>query len=247
MRAGRLEGRTALVTGGARGIGRAICERFAAEGARLALADIDEAGVARTADEVGAGSIALAVDVADPNSCHRVVGQAIEAFGALDVLVNNAGYLRHTTAFDCTEDDWDRMMDINLKGSFFCSQAALPHMRDRRQGAILNLSSLAAKTGGMAAAPPYGAAKAGVSALTLHLARVMAPYGVRVNALAPGVIDTDLIRGLSGVHDELAKQIPLGSKGRPEEVAGAALFLASDEASHITGEIVDVNGGLWMD
>ena len=247
MKAGRLEGRTALVTGGARGIGRAICERFAAEGARLALADIDGAGADRSACEIGAGSLALAADVADPSSCHRVVGQAIEALGALDVLVNNAGYLRHTTAFDCTEDDWDRMMDVNLKGSFFCSQAVLPHMRDRRQGAILNLSSLAAKTGGVAAAPPYGAAKAGVSALTLHLARVMAPYGVRVNALAPGIIDTDMTRGLSGGHAELARRIPLGSRGRAEDVANLALFLASDEASHITGEVVDVNGGLWMD
>ena len=247
MTAGRLEGRTALVTGGARGIGRAICERFAAEGARLALADIDETGVDRAAGEIGAGCVALAVDVADPKSCHRGVGQAIESLGALDVLVNNAGYLRHTTAFDCTEDDWDRMMDINLKGSFFCSQAVLPHMRDRRQGAILNLSSLAAKTGGVAAAPPYGAAKAGVSALTLHLARVMAPYGVRVNALAPGIIDTDMTRDLSGGHAELARRIPLGSRGRAEDVANLALFLASDEASHITGEIVDINGGLWMD
>ena len=246
MKAGRLGGRTALVTGGARGIGRAIGERFAAEGARVALADIDEAGVRKTAAGIGAGAVALAMDVADPESCRRGVGQAIDALGGLDVLVNNAGYLRHTTAFDCTEDDWDRMMDINLKGSFFCSQAVLPHMRERRRGAILNLSSLAAKTGGVLAAPPYGAAKAGVSALTAHLATVMAPYGVRVNAMAPGVIDTDLIRGLSG-HAELVKRIPLGAKGRAEDVANLALFLASDEASHITGETVDVNGGLWMD
>ena len=246
MTAARLEGRTALVTGGARGIGRAICARFAAEGARLALADIDETGAARAAGEIGAGCVALAMDVADPKSCHRGVGQAIESLGALDVLVNNAGYLRHTTAFDCTEEDWDRMMDINLKGSFFCSQAALPHMRHRRQGAILNLSSLAAKTGGLAAAPPYGAAKAGVSALTLHLATVMAPYGVRVNAMAPGIIDTDMTRNRGG-HAELARRIPLGGKGRAEDVANLALFLASDEASHITGEIVDINGGLWMD
>ena len=247
MRTGRLEGRTALVTGGARGIGRAICERFAAEGARLALGDIDQSGVRKTADEIGAGSLPLAMDVADPESCRIGVEQAMEALGGLDLLVNNAGYVRHTTAFDCTEDDWDRMVDINLKGSFFCSQAVLAHMRDRRQGVILNLSSMAAKTGGVAAAPPYGAAKAGVSALTVHLAKVMAPYGVRVNAIAPGVIDTDLIRGLSGGHAELARQIPLGAKGRPEDVANLALFLASDEASHITGEIVDVNGGLWMD
>ncbi len=247
MTAARLAGHTALVTGGARGIGRAICERFAAEGARVALADIDEEGARRTALEIGAGSVALAMDVADPESCQRGVRQAIEALGALDVLVNNAGYVHYTTAFDCTEADWDRMVDINLKGPFFCAQAVLPHMRDRRRGVILNLSSLAAKTGGVAAAPPYGAAKAGVSALTVHLAAVMAPYGVRVNALAPGVIDTELTRGLSGDHAELARRIPLGAKGRAEDVANLALFLASDEARHITGEIVDINGGLWMD
>jgi 3-oxoacyl-[acyl-carrier protein] reductase len=120
-------------------------------------------------------------------------------------------------------------------------------MRDRGQGVILNLSSLAAKTGGVAAAPPYGAAKAGVSALTVHLATVMAPYGVRVNALAPGVIDTQMTRGLSGDHTELASRIPLGEKGQAQDVANLALFLASEEARHITGEIVDVNGGLWMD
>jgi NAD(P)-dependent dehydrogenase (short-subunit alcohol dehydrogenase family) len=249
---GRLAGRTALITGAARGIGYAICQRFAAEGARLALTDIDEEGVRAAAQALGSASGAehlwARIDVADVAASRRQIETLIGDLGHLDILVNNAGFVHHTTAFDCTEQEWDRMIDINLKGVFFCAQAVLPHMRDRRAGAIVNLSSLAAKTGGVAAAPPYGAAKAGVSALTIHLAKVMAPFGVRVNALAPGVIDTDMVRGMaSAVHADLAKQIPLGEKGRPEDVANAALFLASDEARHITGEIVDVNGGLWMD
>ena len=249
---GRLAGRTALITGAARGIGYAICRRFAAEGARLALTDIDEEGVRAAAQALGSASGAehlwARIDVADVAASRRQIEALIGDLGHLDILVNNAGFVHHTTAFDCTEQEWDRMIDINLKGVFFCAQAVLPHMRDRRAGAIVNLSSLAAKTGGVAAAPPYGAAKAGVSALTVHLAKVMAPFGVRVNALAPGIIDTDMVRGMaSAVHADLEKQIPLGEKGRPEDVANAALFLASDEARHITGEIVDVNGGLWMD
>jgi len=248
----RLAGRTALITGAARGIGYAIGQRFAAEGARLALTDIDEEGVTTAAATLGSAAagahLAARIDVADVAASRRGIEDLIDELGQLDILVNNAGFVRHTTAFDCTEQEWDRMIDINLKGVFFCAQAVLPHMRDRGTGAIVNLSSLAAKTGGVAAAPPYGAAKAGVSALTVHLAKVMAPFGVRVNALAPGVIDTDMVRSMgSDVHLELTKQIPLGEKGLAEDVAHAALFLASEEARHITGEIVDVNGGLWMD
>lgn len=245
---GRLEGRTALITGAARGIGHAIARRFADEGARLALTDIDGDGAAAAAATLGEGHLSAALDVADVAGSRVAIEGLIDELGQLDVLVNNAGFVRHTTAFDCTEEDWDRMVDVNLKGTFFCAQAVLPHMRNRQKGCIVNLSSLAAKTGGVAAAPPYGAAKAGVSALTVHLAKVMAPYGVRVNALAPGVIDTDMVRGMgSADHADLAAQIPLGEKGRAEDVAHAALFLASDEARHITGEVVDVNGGLWMD
>jgi len=139
------------------------------------------------------------------------------------------------------------MVDTCLKGTFFCSQAAALHMRARKLGSIINLTSLAAKSGGLAAAPPYAAAKGGILTLTIYLARAMAPSGVRVNGIAPGVIDTDMTRGLSPGHTELARTIPLGEKGQPEDVANCALFLASERARHITGEIIDVNGGLWMD
>jgi 3-oxoacyl-[acyl-carrier protein] reductase len=140
---------------------------------------------------------------------------------------------------------WDRILNVNLKGTFLCCQAALPHMKARRKGSIVNMTSLAAKSGGLAAGPPYTASKAGVSALTIGLARAAAPFGIRVNGVAPGVIDTDMTR--TPMHDRLTEQIPLKEKGRPEDVAHTVLFLASDDARHITGEIIDVNGGLFMD
>ena len=244
---GRLQGRTALVTGGARGIGAAICTCFSAEGAKVAVADIDTEGAAAMAATLSSGSFSLPLDVANVAACRAGVTKVIEEFGHLDILVNNAGYLVFTTAQDCDEETWDRLLAINLRGPFFCAQAVMPHMQDRGKGVIINMSSLAAKNGGIAAGPPYSAAKAGVSNLTVHLARILAPHGVRVNAIAPGVIDTQMTRGLSPDHAALAQQIPLGSKGHPEDVARCALFLASDDATHITGEIVDVNGGLWMD
>ena len=244
---GRLQGRTALVTGGARGIGAAICTCFSAEGAKVAVADIDTEGAAAMAATLSSGSFSLPLDVANVAACRAGVTKVIEEFGHIDILVNNAGHLVFTTAQDCDEETWDRLLAINLRGPFFCAQAVMPHMQDRGKGVIINMSSLAAKNGGIAAGPPDSAAEAGVSALAGPLARILAPHGVRVNAIAPGVIDTQMTRGLSPDHAALAQQIPLGSKGHPEDVARCALFLASDDATHITGEIVDVNGGLHMD
>lgn len=192
-----LEGRTVLVTGGGRGIGRAICELFASHGARVAVADIDHDTASATAAELPLPGLALEMDVASAAACRHGVDKTIAAFRQLDILVNNAGFLRHRTIDDCTEEDWDRMVDICLKGTFFCSQAAALHMRARKLGSIINLTSLAAKNGGLAAAAPYAAAKGGILTLTIYLARAMAPSGVRVNGIAPGVIDTDMTRGLS--------------------------------------------------
>lgn len=243
--AGKLEGKIALVTGGGRGIGRAICQLFASQGARLAVADLDPQTARQTAAELPVPGLALQLDVSVKSQVQAGFAQALSHFGQLDILVNNAGYVTYSTFEDCTEEVWDRILDINLKGTFLCIQAMLPHLRERRQGAVINLSSLAAKSGGLAAGPPYAAAKAGVSALTIGLARYLAPFRVRVNAIAPGVIDTDMTR--SPQHAGLAAQIPLGEKGAPEDVAHCALFLASEDARHITGEIIDVNGGLFMD
>ena len=244
----RLRAKTALVTGGGRGIGEAICRAFAAQGARVAVADIAPAAADATVGDLpGDEGLAVEMDVASTDSVRKGVERASSCFGHLDILVNNAGFVTYTTVDDCSEEVWDRIFAVNLKGTFFCAQAAAGHMKDRGSGTIINMSSLAAKNGGLAAGPPYAAAKAGILTLTITLARALAPHGIRVNGIAPGIIDTQMTRGLSPDHAELARQIPLGEKGTPEDVAHCALFLASEEARHITGEIIDVNGGLFMD
>ena len=244
----RLKAKTALVTGGGQGIGEAICRAFAAQGARVAVADIDPAAADATVGDLpGDEGLTVEMDVASTDSVRNGVERAISCLGHLDILVNNAGFVTYTTVDDCSEEVWDRIFAVNLKGTFFCAQAAAGHMKDRGSGTIINMSSLAAKNGGLAAGPPYAAAKAGVLTLTITLARALAPHGIRVNGIAPGIIDTQMTRGLSPDHAELARQIPLGEKGTPEAVAHCALFLASEEARHITGEIIDVNGGLFMD
>ena len=242
---GKLQHKTALITGAGRGIGRAIAERFAREGARVAVADIDPNTANATATAIGPEALGLAMDVSSKAAVLAGTAQVLDEFGQLDILVNNAGYLVYTTFESCSEENWDRMVDINMKGPFLCAQAVIPHMKARRQGAIINMTSLAAKTGGLAAGPPYAAAKAGVLTLTIGLARALAPDQIRVNAIAPGVIDTAMTSAPE--HDQLKASIPLGRPGQPEDVASCALFLASDDARHITGETIDVNGGLYMD
>lgn len=240
---GKLQHKTALITGAGRGIGRAIAECFAREGACVAIADMDPDAARATAAAIGA--LGLEMDVSSKASVRAGTRRVLDEFGSIDILVNNAGYLVYTTFESCSEADWDRMVDVNMKGPFLCAQAVIPSMKARRQGVIVNMTSLAAKTGGLAAGPPYAAAKAGVLTLTIGLARALAPFGIRVNAIAPGVIDTAMTAAPE--HDQLKASIPLGGAGQPEDVAHCALFLASDDARHITGETIDVNGGLYMD
>ena len=240
---GKLQHKTALITGAGRGIGRAIAECFAREGAHVAIADMDPDAARATAAAIGA--LGLEMDVSSKASVRAGTRRVLDEFGSIDILVNNAGYLVYTTFESCSEADWDRMVDVNMKGPFLCAQAVIPSMKARRQGVIVNMTSLAAKTGGLAAGPPYAAAKAGVLTLTIGLARALAPSGIRVNAIAPGVIDTAMTAAPE--HDQLKASIPLGGAGQPEDVAHCALFLASDDARHITGETIDVNGGLYMD
>ena len=242
---GKLQHKTALITGAGRGIGRAIAECFVREGARVAVADIDPNTANATAAEIGPEALGLAMDVSSKAAVLAGTAQVLDEFGQLDILVNNAGYLVYTTFESCSEENWDRIVDVNMKGPFLCAQAVIPHMKARRQGVIINMTSLAAKTGGLAAGPPYAAAKAGVHTLTIGLARALAPDQIRVNAIAPGVIDTAMTSAPE--HDQLKASIPLGCPGQPEDVANCALFLASDDARHITGETIDVNGGLYMD
>jgi 3-oxoacyl-[acyl-carrier protein] reductase len=242
---GRLADKVCLVTGGGRGIGRAICERFGREGALVGVADIDLALAEGTAGALARPGLAIRMDVSSRAAVEAGFAALTGHYGRLDVLVNNAGILLSSTFEDCSEETWDRILAVNLKGTFLCCQAAIPLLKERRGGAVVNMSSVAAKSGGFTGHPPYAASKAGVSALTVGLARYLAPFKVRVNAIAPGVIATEMTRTAN--HAELAARIPLGQVGEAGDVAACALFLASDEARHITGEIIDVNGGLWMD
>ncbi len=241
----RLEGKTALITGAGSGIGRAIATVFAREGSRVAVADINGDAAKKTVESLPNEGLVIEMDISSKQAVKAGVDLAIQAFGQLDILVNNAGIVSFASFEACTEEDWDRTIDINLKGTFLCAQAVLSHMKTRNTGVIINLSSLAAKTGGTAASPAYAAAKAGISSLTFSLARTLAPHGVRSVGISPGIVDTPMTA--SSAHDSMKANIPLGQVGQPEDIANCALFLASDEARHITGEIVDVNGGLFMD
>ena len=243
---GRLDNQTALVTGAGRGIGRAICQTFAREGARVAVSDIDPKTASETQELLPTEGLVLKLDVSNKREVEAGVAEAVSEFGELDILVNNAGFVAFCTYEDCTEELWDKTLNINLKGTFLCTQAVLPHMKERRSGKIVCMTSMAAKTGGLTVGPPYAASKGGILSMLIGIARDGAPYGIRANGIAPGVIDTEMTR--SPQYDaNLKSQIPLGEKGQPEDVANCALFLVSEESQHITGEIIDVNGGLFMD
>ena len=244
----RLKDKVALVTGGAQGIGRAISERFASEGAAVSVADVKSDGARSVADAIqiaGGRSIGLSVDVSNGQSVREMVTVTQNAFSRVDILVNNAGiHSRYTTA-DCPEEEWDRMLAVNIKGVFLCCRAVMDDMIERGSGKIINFSSMAAKTGGISASPPYAASKAAVSAYTFSLAKELGPHGICVNALSPGIIKTEMTREHPASRD--ASIVLKNRRGEPEEVANAALFLASSESDYITGEVLDVNGGIWMD
>ena len=243
-----LKDRTAIVTGGGQGIGRAICGIFAEEGAAVVVVDINVSGAEETALQLnreGHDARAVRADISVAAEISALVDGVVEEYGRVDILVNNAGLALFRSVEACTEEEWDRVMAVNLKGPFLLSKALLPTMIAQQSGAVINLASVAGKTGGVVSGAPYSVSKAGIECLTKSLARELAPHGIRVNAIAPGIIDT----ALTAHHDPaFVDAIPLGgSKGEPRDVAEAALFLASDRSRHITGEILDVNGGLLMD
>ena len=238
----RLAGKIALVTGGTRGIGQAIVEAFLAEGAQVAFSGTS----ARTA--VGRDRcVGFVADLANPDAGPKLVQDTLERFGGIDILVNNAGVLSGTRAWDVTPQEWDRICDVNLRAVFFVSQAAARSMRERGGGSIVNVSSIAAQNGGLAGNPAYAAAKAGVIGLTRSLARQFAPERIRVNCISPAAIETDMTAPWSPeLRQRLIGITPLGRFGAADEVSGAAVFLASNEASFITGQTLSVNGGAYM-
>jgi len=243
--------RVAIVTGGARGIGKAIALAFAREGARVVLVDVDEEMLATLKKEVEKGkgaAIIVPCDITKSVEVKAMVEKAQKAFGRIDILVNNAGIIRRGTIETVTEEDWDKVIEVNLKGTFLCSKAVVGVMRKQSYGKIVNVSSIAGKMGDITSAPGYGPSKAGIDALTKTLARQLAPYGINVNGVAPHAIETEMSAQWSEERRrEIIASIPLGRLGKPEDVAEAVLFLASEDASFITGEILDVNGGALMD
>jgi 3-oxoacyl-[acyl-carrier protein] reductase len=247
----KLKDRVAIVTGAARGIGRAIALTFVREGAKVALVDVDKEklGILKNEIEKKKGNvITIPCDITKSSEVRAMVDQVRKSFGRVDILVNNAGIIRRGTIETVTEEDWDRVIEVNLKGTFNCCKAVAGIMKSQRYGKIVNVSSIAGKMGDITSAPGYGPSKAGIDALTKTLARQLAQYGINVNGVAPHAIETEMSAQWSDKRRrEIIASIPLGRLGKPEDVANAVLFLASDEASFITGEILDVNGGALMD
>ena len=245
-----LTGKTAVVTGGSRGIGRAICLKLAGQGANIVL---NYAGNAAAAEETRAACEALGVralavqgDVADSAACNALIDTAIEAFGQVDILVCNAGITRDNLLMRMSDEEFQKVIDTNLKGTFHCMRAVIRPMMKKRRGRIISISSVVGLMGN-AGQINYAASKAGVIGMTRSLAREVASRGITVNAVAPGFIRTDMTDVLSdAVKEGILHSIPLGKLGEAEDVANTVLFLASDEAAYITGQVLSVDGGMAM-
>ena len=244
----RFEGRVAIVTGAGRGIGRSVAERLAADGAWVVIADLNAPageGVAAAIESSGGTATAVQADVTDPVAAERVARGAIDAFGRIDVLVNNAGILRSTRAADVSPDEWRLVIDANLTGAFLCAKAAYPALKATGRGRIVNVASMAGRATSTLGGVHYTTAKAGVLGLTRHLAREWAPDGITVNAISPGIVDTPMVQGSTDAARmaQVLASIPLGRLAEPAEIAALIAFLASDEAAYITGANVDIHGG----
>lgn len=246
-----LEGKIAIITGAGslNGIGRATARLFAENGARLALTDVDADSLEDAGRELGREHRTYVFDVSDGQGCRRTADSAMKHFGRIDILVNNAGVVYGTRFGDISPEEYDRVLDVNLRGNFQMSQAIVPHMQRHGSGAIVCVSSIAGRAGGgVFGSTHYAAAKSGIFGLAKGLARELAPDGIRVNAVAPGPIDNDFTHGKMTPADKarIAEGIPMGRLGRPDEVAKVILFLASDLSSYVTGVVLDVNGGLLI-
>ena len=246
-----LKNQVAIVTGGAstRGIGWATAKRFADEGARVVILDLDESAAQSAAAAIGDQHLGFACDVRDETACQAVVLKIISDLGRVDILVNNAGVSQSHRLMDSSQSDYDLVMDASVRGAYNMSRAVVPHFRSRQSGAIVCIGSVAAQRGGgILGGPHYSAAKGAIQTLAKAMARELGPDGIRVNAIAPGMVETDL---LVGKIDEDGKKrvagtIPLGRLAQPLDIANACLYLVSDQSSYVTGVVLDVNGGLHI-
>ena len=246
-----LNNKVAVITGGAglNGLGYATARLMAAQGARVALLDLERAKPQDAAAQLGAGHLGLVADVTDKASCEAAAAAVLKAFGRIDVLVNNAGITQPVKTLEITGADYDRILDVSLRGTLYMSQAVLPAMRQHRSGSIVCISSVSAQRGGgIFGGPHYSAAKAGVLGLARAMAREFGIDGIRVNSITPGLVETDITQGkLSDAQKaQIAETIPLARLGRPGDIAGACVFLASDLSAYCTGITLDVNGGMLI-
>lgn len=246
-----LEGKVGIVTGSAKGLGKAIALKLAKEGCTIVASDIDKDGASEVIKEIrslGQDGIPVRADVSKKSDVEAMVKEVILKYGHIDILVNNAGICSLTPIIDITEEEWDRVMAINLKGTFLCSQAVFKEMTKKESGKIVNIASLAGKVGGIVTGAHYSASKAGVICFTKSLALQAALYKINVNAVCPGPQDTEMtsIWG-DKINTSFRDTIPFKEYGKPDDVAEAVLFLVSERSRYITGEILDVNGGLYMD
>ncbi|MBN2209764.1 MAG: SDR family oxidoreductase [Sedimentisphaerales bacterium] len=246
-----LKNKVAIITGAAGGIGRAVARFFADSGAQLVLIDLDEAAlnqVIASLPEKSKNSLTIVADVADESDVKSAVASVLRQFDRIDILVNCAGICKMISILDIEVAEWDRIMAVNLRSVFLFSKEVFRHMRDRRYGKIINIASAAAKIGGLAAGAHYSASKAGVICFTKSLALQAAAYKINVNAVCPGPTKTEMTNAWGQqTNNDFADKIPFKQYAHPDDIAAAVLFLASDNARYITGEILDVNGGLVMD
>jgi 3-oxoacyl-[acyl-carrier protein] reductase len=245
----KLTGKVALITGAAQGIGKAVALLLARNGADIVVSDINLEKAEETAKEIesiGSKAIAIKVNVASLNEVEQMVEAVLEKLGKIDILVNNAGITRDKLILRMTEEDWDVVLDVNLKGTFNCTKAVVRHMAKQRSGKIVNIASVTGEMGN-AGQVNYSASKAGVIGLTKTIAREFAQRGINVNAIAPGFIVTPMTEVLPEKQkEELKRLIPMERLGKPEDVAEAVLFFVSEESNYITGQVLNVNGGIYM-